>query len=74
MLKLSLLLLPLLIMQCQALSSSTTLTAADRLRLQKVLEPGWKLTDLSLVMYAASGYKHLGLTIPDKKVSVKIKI
>ncbi|KAF2356958.1 Dolichyl-diphosphooligosaccharide--protein glycosyltransferase subunit Swp1 [Trinorchestia longiramus] len=49
----------------QSLSPSTTLTAADRKRLQAVIEPGWQLTDLSLVMYAASGYKHLGLEVPN---------
>lgn len=58
----------LLLPACLSLSSSSTLTPTDRERLRKVLEPGWQLKDLSLVMYAASGYKHLGLTVPDAKV------
>lgn len=59
----------LLLPACLSLSSSSTLTTADRERLRKVLEPGWQLKDLSLVMYAASGYKHLGLQVPDAKAA-----
>lgn len=58
-----------LLSQCQGLSSSTTLTSSDKSRLQQILQPGWDLKDLSLVMYAASGYKHLGLQIPDSKAA-----
>ncbi|XP_018023075.1 dolichyl-diphosphooligosaccharide--protein glycosyltransferase subunit 2 isoform X2 [Hyalella azteca] len=53
----------------QSLSSSTTLTASDRKRLEAVLEPGWQLTDLNLVTYAASGYKHLGLKVPNSEAA-----
>ena len=60
----------LLVSACSSLSASSTLTAADRTRLQQVLQPGWQLTDLSLVMYAASGYKHLGIAVPDTKVTM----
>ncbi|XP_001601669.2 dolichyl-diphosphooligosaccharide--protein glycosyltransferase subunit 2 [Nasonia vitripennis] len=40
-------------------STSSYLTATDKARLKKVVEPGFKLQDLSSVHYAVFGFRHI---------------
>ncbi|KAB7503151.1 Dolichyl-diphosphooligosaccharide--protein glycosyltransferase subunit 2 [Armadillidium nasatum] len=62
------LLLPLLFIGvCSALSPTTYLTPSDKEHLKQILDPAWALTDLSQILYAAGGYKHLGLEVPNKQ-------
>lgn len=45
-------------------STSSYLSDADRVRLRKVIEPGFQLNDVSAVHYAVLGHNLIGDTIP----------
>ncbi|XP_053978808.1 dolichyl-diphosphooligosaccharide--protein glycosyltransferase subunit 2 [Hylaeus anthracinus] len=48
-------------------STNSYLTVADKAHFKKILEPGLKSNDVSLVYYAVYGYKLLGETLPNQK-------
>lgn len=52
-----------------ATSTNSYLSKSDREKLQKVVEPGLKLTDIPSTYYAVFGYKLLGQPIPNTSVS-----
>lgn len=49
-------------------STNSYLTDDDKNRLQKVLEPGFKLSDVQSTYYAVLGYKLLAKAIPNSAV------
>ncbi|GAB1868025.1 Dolichyl-diphosphooligosaccharide--protein glycosyltransferase subunit 2 [Camponotus japonicus] len=55
-------------------STNSYLSAADRVRLKSILEPGFQLKDVPTVYYAASGYKLLGEAIPKADAICKFLI
>ena len=50
-------------------STSSYLTESDKLRLKKVIEPGFTLTDAASTYYAVVGYKLIQEPIPKPAVS-----
>ncbi|XP_029170574.1 dolichyl-diphosphooligosaccharide--protein glycosyltransferase subunit 2 [Nylanderia fulva] len=55
-------------------STNSYLSAADRVRLKSILEPGFQLQDVPSVYYAVSGYKLLGEAIPNTNAICKYLI